>query len=144
MAKWQDITIDKPKEPYSQNLPYLQRYADYGFNTTSVGMYSLPEENRDFRKHIQNEIVMEELKTQNILGNHITDEADRTIQEVNENTDTRTTEIKEKIQEHHNYVVNTVYQKVQEIDNEVDSIKTTVESSKTTINNIWDKVRNWI
>jgi hypothetical protein len=144
MTKWQEITIDKPKEPYSQNLPYLQRYADYGFATTNVGMYSLPEENRDFRKHIENEIVMEELKTQNILGNHITGEADRTIQEVNDNTDERATEIKQKIQEHHNYIVNTVYPKAQEIDNEVETLTTKVDNSRGVIDQIWNKVKNWI
>jgi len=144
MSKWQDITIDKPKEPYKPKKQFKYAYGDYGFDTYDTYMYSLVEENRDFRKDIQNEIVMEELKTQNILGNHITGEADRTIEEVNENTDTRATEIKQKIQEHHNYVINTVYPKIQEIDGEVETITTKVDSNRTVIDNIWNKVRSWI
>ena len=150
MTKWEDITIEKPKDPYKQNLPFKQRYGDYGL-IDFHSIYTLHEENRDFRKSIQNEIVMEEMRTQNILGQHITDEADRTISEVNENTDTRATEIKQKIQEHHNYVVNTVYPRIQSIDTKVDNanskLDTTiakVNENKTVIDNIWEKIRTWI
>ena len=65
MTKWQDITIEKPKEKKKYSQTPVVSYGDYGF-VTDFGSYSLHEENRDFRKHIQNEIVMEELKTQNI------------------------------------------------------------------------------
>ena len=32
MAKWQDKTIDKPKEPPKQKLPFVNMYNDYGFD----------------------------------------------------------------------------------------------------------------
>lgn len=149
MTKWQDIEIPKPKDPYKQNLPYKQSYNDYGF-TDFNGMYSLVEENRDFRQSIQEEIVVESIKAQNKLGNHVTDETDRNISEVNENTDARATEIKQKIQEHHNYVVNTVYPKIQTVETKVDTaiskadtIITKVDDNKSVIDQIWNKVRGW-
>ena len=49
MAKWQDQIIDKPKEPFKQKLPFVHRYNDYGFDYNNQ-MYSITEENRDFRK----------------------------------------------------------------------------------------------
>ena len=74
------------------------RYNEYGFDYNNE-MYSIPEENRDFRKKIQQEIIDEELKTQNILGQRITDEADRTIGEVNGHTDVKAAEIENHITE---------------------------------------------
>lgn len=143
MGKWQDIEIPEKKEPYKQNLKYRQTYNDYGF-TDFNGMYSLVEENRDFRQSIQEEIVVESIKAQNKLGNHITDETDRNISEVDENTNARATEIKQKIQEHHNYVVNTVYPKIQTVETKADTIITKVDNSKSVIDQIWNKIRNWI
>lgn len=143
MGKWQDIELPEKKEPYKQNLKYRQTYNDYGF-TDFNGMYSLVEENRDFRQSIQEEIVVESIKAQNKLGNHITDETDRNISEVDENTNARATEIKQKIQEHHNYVVNTVYPKIQTVETKADTIITKVDNSKSVIDQIWNKVRNWI
>lgn len=143
MSKWEDITVEKPKEPYKPKTYNSQNYSDWGFSDAN-NIYTLVEENRDFRKSIQYEIVMESVKTQNVLGNHITDEADRTIQEVNDNTDERATELKQKISEHHNYVINTVYPKIQEIDSEVETLTTKVDNSRSVIDNIWNKVRNWI
>ena len=135
MSKWQDIEIPKPKDQYKQNLPYKQSYNDYGF-TDFNGMYSLVEENRDFRKSIQDEIVTEAVKTQNILGNHITGEADRTISEVNDNTDAHATEIKQNIQDHHNYVVNTVYGSVDHLDgNENWNVDTFLDYAEEAENN---------
>ena len=149
MSKWQDIEIPEKKEPYKQNLKYRQTYNEYGF-TDFNGMYSLVEENRDFRQSIQEEIVVESIKAQNKLGNHITDETDRNISEVNDNTNTRATEIKQKVQEHHNYVVNTVYPKIQTIDTKVDTtnskadtIITKVDNSRGVIDQIWNKVKGW-
>lgn len=118
MAEWQDIVVPKPKEPYKQNLPFRQTYNEYGYNHNN-GMYSLVEENRDFRKYIENEIRMEEVKTQNILGQHITKEANR----VNEHTTARTS-----------YVVNTLQPKIDTIDSKVDE-------SKNVLDLIWGKVR---
>lgn len=129
MAEWQDIVVPKPKEPYKQNLPFRQTYNEYGYNHNN-GMYSLVEENRDFRKYIENEIRMEEVKTQNILGKHITKEAER----VNLNTNTRATEIKEKIDAHHTYVVDTLQPKIEEIDRKADV-------NKGLLDLIWGKVR---
>ena len=129
MAEWQDIVVPKPKEPYKQNLPFRQTYNEYGYNHNN-GMYSLVEENRDFRKYIENEIRMEEVKTQNILGQHITDEANR----VNLNTNTRATEIKNKIDAHHTYVVDTLQPKIEEIDRKADV-------NKGLLDLIWGKVR---
>ncbi len=143
MGKWQDIELPEKKEPYKQNLKYRQTYNDYGF-TDFNGMYSLVEENRDFRQSIQEEIVVESIKAQNKLGNHITDETDRNISEVDENTNARATEIKQKIQEHHNYVVNTVYPKIQTVETKADTIITKVDNSKSVIDQIWNKIRNWI
>lgn len=108
-----------------------QIYNEYGFGQPN-GIYSLIEENRDFRKHIEEVIKTEELNTQQ----HITNEINRNI----ENTDTRATEIKEKIDSHNDYVVNTVYPKVEEIE-------TKVISNTSILNNIWEKVKNithWI
>ena len=135
MAEWTDIVIPKPKDPYKQNLPFKQLYNEYGFNHND-SMYSLVEENRDFRKHIENEIVMEELKTQNILGQHVTDEINRNIV----NTNTRATEIKQKIDSHHDYVVDTIKPKI-------DDTNAKVNSNTSILNNIWNKVQgitHWI
>lgn len=106
-------------------------------------MYSIPEENRDFRKKIQYEIIMEELKTQNILGQHITDEADRTIGEVNEHTDVKTVEIKNHVTDKTNYVINTLSPKIETVDTKVNNVKTTVESNQSIITNIWNKIKTW-
>lgn len=135
MAEWNDIVIPKPKDPYKQNLPFKQIYNEYGYNGFN-GMYSLCEENRDFRKHIQNEIVMEEVKTQNILGQHVTDEVNRNI----ENTNTRATEIKQLVTQKADYVINTLKPKIETVENKVDE-------NKTIIDKIWNKVQNmthWI
>ena len=142
MAKWQDKTIDKPKEPYKQKLPFVSLYNEYGFDYNNE-MYSIPEENRDFRKKIQYEIIMEELKTQNILGQHITDEADRTIGEVNEHTDVKTVEIKNHVTDKTNYVINTLSPKIETVDTKVNNVKTTVESNQSIITNIWNKIKTW-
>ena len=142
MAKWQDKTIDKPKEPFKQKLPFVNAYNDYGFDYNNK-MYSIPEENRDFRKKIQHEIIMEELKTQNILGQHITDEADRTIEEINEHTDVKTVEIKNHVTDKTNYVINTLSPKIETVDTKVNNVKTTVESNQSIITNIWNKIKTW-
>lgn len=139
MTKWSDNTIDKPKEKYNQNLPFKNHYNDWGFGSND-NFYSIPEENRDFRKHIENEIIMEEMKTQNILGQHITDEIDRNIEntdkranEINANIDTSKEEIKDKIKETNDYVVNTVYP-------EIKTVETKVDNNKTLLDTIWNKV----
>ena len=142
MAKWQDKTIDKPKEPLKQKFPFVNMYNDYGFDYNNK-MYSIPEENRDFRKKIQYEIIMEELKTQNILGQHITDEADRTIEEVNEHTDVKTVEIKNHVTDKTNYVITTLSTKIETVDTKVNNVKTTVESNQSIITNIWNKIKTW-
>ena len=142
MAKWQDKTIDKPKEPFKQKLPFVNVYNDYGFDYNNQ-MYSITEENRDFRKKIQHEIIMEELKTQNILGQHITDEADRTIGEVNEHTDVKTVEIKNHVTDKTNYVITTLSPKIETVDTKVNNVKTTVESNQSIITNIWNKIKTW-
>lgn len=142
MAKWQDKTIDKPKEPLKQKLSFVNMYNDYGFDYNNK-MYSIPEENRDFRKKIQYEIIMEELKTQNILGQHITDEADRTIEEVNEHTDVKTVEIKNHVTDKTNYVITTLSPKIETVDTKVNNVKTTVESNQSIITNIWNKIKTW-
>ena len=142
MAKWQDKTIDKPKEPLKQKFPFVNMYNDYGFDYNNK-MYSIPEENRDFRKKIQYEIIMEELKTQNILGQHITDEADRTIEEVNEHTDVKTVEIKNHVTDKTNYVITTLSPKIETVETKVNNVKTTVESNQSIITNIWNKIKTW-
>lgn len=139
MAKWTDKTIEKPKDPFKQNLPFVNIYNDYGFDYNN-SMYSLTEENRDFRKHIQNEIVMEELKTQNILGQHITDEADRTIQEVNDNTNKRAEELTTHVTDRTNYVITTLQPKIEKVESKVDTVTTKVNENKTLLDKIWAKV----
>ena len=140
MAKWQDKTIDKPKEPYKQKLPFVSLYNEYGFDYNNQ-IYSILEENRDFRKKIQYEIMKEGLQTQNILGQHITDEADRTISEVNEHTDVKTVEIKNHVTDKTNYVINTLSPKIETVDTKVNNVKTTVESNQSIIANIWNKIK---
>lgn len=140
MAKWQDKTIDKPKEPYKQKLPFVSLYNEYGFDYNNQ-IYSILEENRDFRKKIQYEIMKEGLQTQNILGQHITDEADRTISEVNEHTDVKTVEIKNHVTDKTNYVINTLSPKIETVDTKVNNVKTTVESNQSIITNIWNKIK---
>ena len=135
MAKWQDKTIYKPKEPYKQKLPFVSLHNEDGFDYNNE-MYSIPEENRDFRKKIQYEIMKEGLQTQNILGQHITDEADRTIAEVNEHTDVKTVEIKIHVTDKTNYVINTLSPKIETVDTKVNNVKTTVESNQSIIANI--------
>lgn len=135
MAEWTDIVIPKPKDPYRQNLPFKQTYNEYGYDHNN-SMYSLVEENRDFRKHIENEIKMEEVKTQNILGQHVTDEINRNI----ENTNTRATEIKQHVTTKADYVINTLKPDIQEI-------KQTVNSNTSILQNIWNKLQgitHWI
>ena len=114
-------------------------YNDYGFDYNNK-MYSIPEENRDFRKKIQHEIIMEELKTQNILGQHITDEADRTIEEINEHTDVKTVEIKNHITEKTNYVINTLSSKIETVETKVDTVTTKINENKSLLERIWTKV----
>ena len=140
MTKWQDKTIDKPKVPYKQKRPFVSLYNEYGFDYNNE-MYSIPEENRDFRKKIQYEIMKEGLQTQNILGQHITDEADRTIAEVNEHTDVKTVEIKNHVTDKTNYVINTLSPKIETVDTKVNNVKTTVESNQSIIANIWNKIK---
>ena len=142
MTKWQDKTIDKPKVPYKQKRPFVSLYNEYGFDYNNE-MYSITEENRDFRKKIQHEIIMEELKTQNILGQHITDEADRTIGEVNEHTDVKTVEIKNHVTDKTNNVINTLSPKIETVETKVNNVKTTVESNQSIITNIWNKIKTW-
>ena len=135
MADWTDIVIPEPKEPYKQNLNFKQSYGEYGFNHND-SMYYLVEENRDFRKKIENEIKTEAIKTQNVLGRHISDETNRNI----ENTDLRADEIKQKIDVHHDYVVNTLKP-------EIDDTNAKVTSNTSLLNNIWNKVKDithWI
>jgi hypothetical protein len=135
MAEWTDIVIPKPKDPYKQNLPFKQIYNEYGYNPND-SMYSLVEENRDFRKYIENEIRMEETKTQNILGNHITDEINRNIS----NTNARATEIKNHVTQKADYVIDTLKPKIEAVDAKV-------TSNTSILNNIWNKVQNithWI
>lgn len=146
MAKWVDKTMEKPKEPYKQKLSFVNRYNDYGFDYNN-GMYSLPEENRDFRKHIENEIKMEEMKTQNILGQHITDEIDRNIEntdqraeEINENIDNTRTELKQEINSAKNYVINTLSTEIEAVDDKVDTAITKIDENKSVIDRIWAKV----
>lgn len=141
MAKWEDKTIDKPKEPFKQKLPFVNLYNDYGFDYNNE-MYTIPEEIRDFRKKIQNEIIMEHLNTQNTLGKHISEEADRTIQEVNDHTDVKTIEIKNHVTERTNYVINTLSPKIESVQTTVNSVKTTVESNTSKLTEIWNKIKD--
>lgn len=132
MTKWQDKTIDKtidePKDLCKQKRPFVSLYNEYGFDYNNE-MYSITEENRDFRKKIQHEIIMEELKTQNILGQHITDEADRIIQEVNDHTNIKT-----------DYVIDTLQPKIETVETKVDTVTTKVNENKSLLDKIWTKV----
>lgn len=128
MTKWQDKTIDKPKVLYKQKRPFVSLYNEYGFDYNNE-MYSITEENRDFRKKIQHEIIMEELKTQNILAQHITDEADRIIQEVNDHTNIKT-----------DYVIDTLQPKIETVETKVDTVTTKVNENKSLLDKIWTKV----
>ena len=128
MTKWQDKTIDKPKVPYKQKRPFVSLYNEYGFDYNNE-MYSITEENRDFRKKIQHEIIMEELKTQNIIGQHITDEANRIIQEVNDHTNIKT-----------DYVIDTLQPKIETVETKVDTVTTKVNENKSLLDRIWTKV----
>lgn len=128
MTKWQDKTIDKPKVLYKQKRPFVSLYNEYGFDYNNE-MYSITEENRDFRKKIQHEIIMEELKTQNILAQHITDEADRIIQEVNDHTNIKT-----------DYVIDTLQPKIETVETKVDTVTTKVNENKSLLDRIWTKV----
>ena len=135
MPEWDEIVVPKPKDPYKQNLEFKQSYSEYGFGDYN-GTYSLCEERRDFRKKIQNEIIMEEVKTQNVLGQHITDEINRNIQ----NTNTRATEIKNHVTTKTDYVINTLQPKIQEVEDKVDN-------NKTLLDKIWNKLQgitHWI
>ena len=128
MTKWQDKTIDKPKVPYKQKRPFVSLYNEYGFDYNNE-MYSITEENRNNRKKIQHEIIMEELKTQNILGQHITDEANRIIQEVNDHTNIKT-----------DYVIDTLQPKIETVETKVDTVTTKVNENKSLLDRIWTKV----
>ena len=128
MTKWQDKTIDKPKVPYKQKRPFVSLYNEYGFDYNNE-MYSITEENRDFRKKIQHEIILEELKTQNILGQDITDEATRIIQEVNDHTNIKT-----------DYVIDTLQPKIETVETKVDTVTTKVNENKSLLDRIWTKV----
>lgn len=128
MTNWQDKTIDKPKVPYKQKRPFVSLYNEYGFDYNNE-MYSITAENRDFRKKIQHEIIMEELKTQNILGQHITDEANRIIQEVNDHTNIKT-----------DYVIDTLQPKIETVETKVDTVTTKVNENKSLLDRIWTKV----
>lgn len=139
MAQWTDKTLEKPKKKPKYNTYFSNLYNEYGFDYNS-GIYSIPEERRDFRKKIQNEIIMEEMKTQNILGQHVTDEINRNIEntdkrakELNKNIDDSREELKGDIKNVNDYVVNTVYPKIQ-------TVETKVEQNKSLLDTIWNKV----
>ena len=136
MAEWKEIVVPKPKDKYKQNLNFKQSYNEYGFGNDNGNYYSLCEERRDFRKKIQTEIIMEEVKTQNIIGQHITDEINRNI----ENTDTRATEIKNHITTKADYVINTLQPKIENVEDKVDD-------NQTMLDKIWNKLQgitHWI
>ena len=135
MTQWKDKEIPEKKEPYKQKLPFKQIYNEYGYNGADA-YYSLNEERRDFRKNIQEEIVVEGINTQNVLGRHISEETDRNI----ENTDERAEEIKEQVASKAEYVIDTLSPKI-------DAVDSKVTSNTTVLNSIWDKVKNithWI
>lgn len=136
MSRWQEIVIPKPPEKTKQKLPFKQLFNEYGFDYEAF-TYTIPEEIRDFRKHIQNEIVMEHVRTQNVLGNHITGETDRNI----ENTDARAREIKAKIDNHHNYVINTMKSEIDEIKSDTETIKETQSNHGSLLAQILDIIR---
>ena len=99
-------------------------------------MYSLVEENRDFRKYIENEIRMEEVKTQNILGQHVTDEVNRNIT----NTNARATEIKNLVTTKADYVINTLKPKIE-------AVETKANENASALERIWNKLQgitHWI
>ena len=131
MAEWNDIVVPKPKDPYKQNLEFKQIYNEYGFDGFN-GIYTLCEENRDFRKYIENEIRMEETKTQNILGQHVSDEINRNI----ENTNTRATEIKNHVTTKTDYIINTLKPKIETVDEHV-------TENKGLLNTILEILRRW-
>jgi len=131
MAEWIDKEVPKPKEPYKQNLPIKPNYNDYGFDS-SVISYSLPEEHRDFRKKIQNEIIMEEIRTQNVLGKHVSEEINRNIS----NTNTRATEIKNHVATKADYVINTLQPKIETVKQKVDTVEQKVEENKGLLNRL--------
>jgi uncharacterized coiled-coil DUF342 family protein len=88
-------------------------YNEYGFGNNAQ-IYSLNEENRDFRKKIQNDISSESDDIQELVTQHVTDETNRTISKI----DTNTVQIREDIQ----------------------SVEQKVDENKSLLDMIWEKV----
>ena len=152
MAKWQDKTSPKPKEKRKDKSSRRNRFYDYGIYDEDY-LLTFPEETRNTIKAIQHEIVMEHMKTQNVLGNHITEETDRAIQEVNDNTDTRASEINANIDDTrtkvrqdianvNTYIVHTLYPKTQEIDTEVEGVSGRVNTIDSKVDTLTTKVNS--
>ena len=152
MAKWQDKTSPKPKGKRKDKTNRRSRFYDYGIYDDDY-LLTFPEETRNTIKEIQHEIIMEHMKTQNALGNHITEETDRAIQEINDNTDTRASEINANIDDTrtkvrqdianvNTYIVHTLYPKTQEIDTEVEGVSGRVNTIDSKVDTLTTKVNS--
>ena len=150
MAKWQDKTSPKPKEREKNRQDRKSRFYDYGIYDEDY-LLTFPQETRNTIKEIQHEIIMEHMKTQNVLGNHVTEETDRAIKEVNDNTNARAneinaniddsrTKIRQDISNVNTYIINTLYPKVQEVDTEVENVDRKASTIDTKIDTLTTKV----
>lgn len=118
--------VRKTKIDKMDNNNNILNVYGYGENNT---LYTWLEETRDWR----------DSHTQHLTEstNKIMENVDNTREEVNANVDAAETAILDKIEEHHEYVINNVVPVVNEI-------KNTVNEGQSTINNIWNKIRTAI
>lgn len=142
--------IERPKFKIRDKVIY-NGYNDYGIDIDNTFLLSLREEARIYGRELRRLIKNEHVDTRNVLGNFVDDrvietkelvrdenlkdrewtriEADRTIQDVNTNTNSRATEIKSQIATS----TSTITSKV---DSSTSTITSAIESLKSYISNL--------
>lgn len=142
--------IERPKFKIRDKIIY-NGYNDYGIDIDNTFLLSLREEARIYGRELRRLIKNEHVDTRNVLGNFVDDrvietkelvrdenlkdrewtriEADRTIQDVNTNTNSRATEIKSQIATS----TSTITSKV---DSSTSTITSAIESLKGYISNL--------
>lgn len=108
---------------FSENNPTIITSDVRGIEDKVIGsIYTLQEEERNWKKEIKQHIINEHEDTREIVNQHTTEEVD---------------DAEEKIMNK----LSTMDSKLDTISSNIISIKNSQDSQTTTLNNIWNKVR---
>lgn len=108
---------------FSENNPTIITSDVRGIEDKVIGsIYTLQEEERNWKKEIKQHIINEHEDTREIINQHTTEEVD---------------DAEEKIMNK----LSTMDSKLDTISSNIISIKNSQDSQTTTLNNIWNKVR---